>query len=281
MNNFGDKLNEYIFPKLFNIDVEYATTWNADYIGIGSILDELLLQTKDFLKFYNTNFKNITKPIKVLSSGLGWETEHYESKLRFFHHPIFKRRIELVSVRGRYTLEQIKKINKNIDTSNVALGDLGLLASFLIDNDIKNKKYNLGICPHYAEKDNPIFQNILKNNPNSIIIDTQQNPMEFLKQLSSCRAIISTGMHPLIAADSLNIPNIWCRISEKTTTIHKYQDYYSIFSIETPKPYYLKEDDKINRDFIIDSYKIQKDEIEDIKNNLYVHHKNYFSMKHQ
>ena len=76
-----------------------------------------------------------------------------------------------------------------------------------------------------------------------------------------------------------HINNIRESFDEKTTTIHKYQDYYSIFSIETPKPYYLKKDDKINKDFIVDSYKIQKDEIEDIKNNLYIHHKNYFSMK--
>ena len=81
-------------------------------------------------------------------------------------------------------------------------------------------------------------------------------------------------MHPLICADSLGIPNLWCRISEKTTTIHKYKDYYSIYGIE-PVPYYIK-NEAFSPEMVIENYKVKLAEVEKIKSELLSHHKKFF-----
>lgn len=164
--------------------------------------------------------------------------------------------------------------SKNIDSSNVILGDLGLLSSYLISQQ-QEKIYDIGICPHFADADNEIFQRILNENPNSKILDTSKQPIEFMHDLSKCKTIISTGLHPLIAADSLGIPNLWCRISEKTTSKYKFFDYYSNYFI-IPRQYNLYEE-KIFYIKIIQEYQIKQYEVENTKNKLYNFYKNYFN----
>lgn len=276
MDNFGDKLNEYIFTKCFGIPILYSDSWHADAVGIGSILDSFLLQTKDFYKLYKINPLNINKPVKLLSCGFGHESEYYKNKLRFFKSTFFKRKIYPISIRGELSKRQISTIVQGIDFSNTVLGDLGLLSSNLIENAKPDKIYNLGICPHYADFGNKIFLDIQKDNPESIIIDTRQNPIDFLKAISRCKTIISTGLHPLIAADSLGIPNLWCRLSEKTTTRHKYYDYYSVFSI-APKPYDITTN-KIKYKDIFDCYNVDQKFVEEIKQKLFDHHKKHLSI---
>lgn len=272
INNFGDLLNIYIFKKCFEIDVEWSSSQKCDAIGIGSILENELLQTKQLLPWLLDLFNPFKKPVYVLSSGFGHEDERYKKKFRFFYSMIFKRRMKFISLRGKLTRTSVEKITKK-DCDNVILGDLGLLASYLLV-DRKDPIYDLGICPHYADKNDPIFQEIQKKYPNSIILDTQSNPVEYIEKLSQCRCIISTGLHPLICADSLGIPNLWCRISEKTTTIHKYKDYYSIYGIE-PVPYYIK-NEAFSPEMVIENYKVKLAEVEKIKSELLSHHKKFF-----
>jgi hypothetical protein len=68
-------------------------------------------------------------------------------------------------------------------------------------------------------------------------------------------------MHPLIAADSLGIPNLWVRISEKTTSRFKFYDYYSAFGM-VKAPVDLK---PINEKYIIDNYDIPAAAVENIQ----------------
>ncbi len=274
INNFGDALNKYIFEQCFDQKVEFSSSVSCDFIGIGSVLECALLQTKDLSKLA---FLPFSKPLTVLSSGFGWEDEHYESKIRFFHKMIFKRKMNFFSLRGELTKKSVEKIIKK-KLENVVLGDLGLLAGELVEKEAK-KEFGLGICPHYADKENIVFQNLLKQNPNNVLLDTTENPVDFLKKLNKCEAIVSTGLHPLIAADSLGIPNLWARISEKTTTRHKFQDYYSIYGID-PQPFNLLEN-PIDLEFVVKNYKIDAKKVDLIKKNLIQKHREFFSKKNK
>lgn len=269
--NFGDALNEYIFERCFGVKTDFSSIFEADAIGIGSILDHTLLSTKDLGRIISIILSK-NKPLYVLSSGFGWEEEHYTSRIRFFKSMILKRNLEIVSLRGKNTLALVEKI-LNKKTDNPILGDLGLLASELVKQK-PSPIYDIGIIPHYADFNNPIFAEILKENPNSIIIDTMVGVEEFLKQISMCKSVISTGMHPLIAADSMGIPNLWCRISEKTTTRFKYADYYSIFDINV-QPIDLYKT-KISKDFIINNYKVSFEKVCKVKQTLLDTYKNFF-----
>ena len=273
-DNVGDALNRCIYKKCFDIDVSYADSWRSDYAGIGSILDHFLFQTRDIFRVFK-NISYIKKPVILMSCGFGRESEFYFQKPRFFKRMKFKRKIQVLSLRGKLSADQIAMIDKKIDLSNIVLGDMGLLASYLLENR-EEKKYDLGICPHYADADDPVFQKIHDDNPNSIILNTMENPIDFVKKISQCRAVISTGLHPLIIADSLGIPNLWCRISEKTTTRHKYYDYYSVFSVK-PQPVNLFEEE-ISTEKVISNYQIDPFKVEAVKFDLYQHHKKFFDM---
>ncbi len=153
--------------------------------------------------------------------------------------------------------------------NKIVLGDGGLLSHLLIDKNKVEKKFNLGIVPHYADRDNEIWQKIQNANPNSVILDIKKPPKEFLYDLCSCKTVISSAMHPLIACDALNIPNLWVRISEKTTSYYKFMDYYSVYSTKTPSPIYILDNQKIiNKDYIEKNYTINHNEVREIQKNL-------------
>ena len=245
------------------MDIEYADFEKADAMGIGSILDSALLSTKNLGSFIKRSLGK--KPLLIMSSGFGWENEYYQKRIRYFKSLILLKKIQIISLRGKLTLNKIENLLKRT-VKNPVLGDLGLLASHLL-TETSDKIYSLGISPHYADMENPVFKKIQQQNPNSIILDTRTDPIQYLQELSKCRALISTGLHPLIAADSLGIPNMWGRISEKTTSRYKFLDYYSIYDLN-PKPVNLSEMGNINEEVIRKNYKLDNVLVNKIKQNL-------------
>ena len=219
IDNFGDALNPIIFKRLIGMDIRCAPVNRATIVGIGSLLDMCLMDSRDK--------KFIKRPLIVFSSGLGFEEGG------FFHNPDIlvperlKRNVQCFAVRGKLTNARIEKMLGQ--KTNAVIGDGGLLVNKLIDKTKITPKYDLGIVPHYADRDNPIFKKIVNDIPNSIILDPMVDVDTFLHNLCECRAVISTAMHPLIACDALRIPNLWVRISETTTSRYKFYDYYSAF----------------------------------------------------
>ena len=272
-DNFGDALNKYIFEYCFGVKTAYADSWEAEAIGIGSILDRTLLQIRDIFPFILDKTFNLKKPLYILSSGFGINLEYYTKKIRFLKSTILKRKIEVVSLRGELTKAKIERLWGGGGLKPRCLGDLGLLASMLAENTPFEPIYDIGICPHYADKNLPIIEKIKQENPNSIILDASENPIEYIKKMKKCKTILSTGLHPLIAADSLGIPNLWGRVSE-STTIFKYRDYYSVFNIE-PEPYYLY-DNPVSKDIILNKYRLKNETVEKVKEKLYTEHKKFF-----
>ena len=258
IDNFGDALNPYLFKELAHIDVENSSLPNAEIIGIGSLLDNCLVDK------YTTK-KNCLK--RIFSSGFGFEEGG------FFHNPdiILPEKlayaVKCYALRGKLTQGRIEKLTGK--KCEAVLGDAGLLSSYLIDKSKVPVKYDLGIIPHYADKEDPVFKQIKKNVPNSVILDPCVGVKEFLKNLCECRYVISTAMHPLIACDALRIPNKWIRISERTTSRYKFKDYYSVFNI-SPEPIDLNETNitSKNLDDVMKSYSITDDMIQDIQKQL-------------
>lgn len=240
MNNFGDALNPIIFKRLIGVDIKPVSFENAEFIGIGSLLDMCLMDSHDK--------KFMKKPLFVFSTGIGFEEGG------FFHNPYIllperlKRNMHCFALRGKLTDARMEKMLGH--KTGAVIGDGGLLVSKLIDKSKIKPKYDLGIVPHFADKNNPVFKKIHKNIKNSVILDPTVSVDEFLHNLCECRAVISTAMHPLIACDSLRIPNLWVRISEETTSRYKFHDYYSVFN-KHKEPF-----DLLNNDFTEDTLKM-------------------------
>lgn len=259
MNNFGDALNPVIFKRLAGIDIKIASLDKAAIIGIGSLMDMCLMDSHDK--------SVIKKPIIVFSTGIGFEEGG------FFHNPDIllperlKRNVKCFALRGKLTDARMEKMIGH--KTGAVIGDGGLLVHKLIDKTKITPKYDLGIVPHFADKDNPIFKKIIKKIPNAVILDPMVDVDTFLHNLCECRAVISTAMHPLIACDALRIPNMWVRISEKTTSRYKFHDYYSVFD-KHKEPFDLLKND-FNADtlsLVVKDYDISDAAIAQVQDNL-------------
>ena len=261
INNFGDQLNKLIFKKYLHKLVRPVNSLKkAQILGIGSIFEWVMAEKNE--EDY------IDKEIKVFSSGF-----HYPVGKHYWRPDLItpdkpKRKINLYAVRGKISLARCANL---CDTSNVVIGDGGLLCSELLNSAKIKKKYSLGIVSHKSESNNPIFQQIHDKVPESVIIDISQKPIDFLKQIVQCRCLISTAMHPLIACDSFGIPNLWITINDKNLEIpyYKFFDYYSVYDMEI-KPFLIS--NRVNFSEIIDivnsNYCISFTRVEEIKSGL-------------
>lgn len=117
----------------------------------------------------------------------------------------------VLAARGQLTADNLKV--------QVPLGDLGLLASRIWPK--QPTKYNVGIVRHYVDKDEYGF--------GDIIIDAGGDAETIIKQISSCRVILSSSLHGLIVADSYGIPNMRIARDDVITGNYKWMDYKTAF----------------------------------------------------
>lgn len=254
--NFGDMLNVWLLESLFGIKATWASVEDCNYLCIGSLLHNL---PKPKLSLRRKIYKFVKPSISVWGTGfINQSPSSYKTLLR---------KVRVYAVRGKITLNRLKEY-RNVKFKHRVLGDPGLLANRLIDVNKVEKKYKLGIIPHYVDKYNPLLKNIQVEN--SIIIDVQQKPEIVLKQIAECENIMSSAMHGLIVADSLGIPNIRMVVSGKLFGgDYKFQDYYSAFDMELPQACILSAETIITDiNFIKQQYQIKPEQVEQICQNL-------------
>lgn len=208
--NWGDQLSPVICQLISGRPIVHAKPNNCDLMAIGSILD----RAKEHF---------FTKKIHIWGSG--------------FMHPVppHKTRHHIAAVRGRHTAALL------LNAQPQALGDPGLLCDQLLTENI-TKKHEIGIVPHYSERQNPEIIKFLQLNPQIKFIDIFSSITDFLQDIASCHFILSSSLHGLIAPDSLAIPSIRLKLTDKIKGgDFKFQDYYSIFDIEQPQPIALND----------------------------------------
>ncbi len=222
--NLGDQLNIELLKRLTGRPICFASKQTATHICIGSLL-ELILERKHLPKKYD-------EPLSIWGAGF---------VAREGAHPIistdttgeFIRPLHIHAVRGFLTLERLKSMG--IDVSKAAVGDPGLLANLLVPKKTVPKKWLLGIVPHYVDSKEPVFEQLHKRFSSSKIIHVDQKLTDFLADLQKCEVIISSALNGLIAADSLGIPNIRAKVSDRITGgDFKFLDYYSAFDLSPP-----------------------------------------------
>lgn len=230
--NFGDQLNKAIFKREINIKTGWAKYEDATLIGVGSIIEAIIERPMELRK-------KTSKKCICFSCGFADE-EQIMKLINDSKEAHLLRPVEIKAVRGKKTLSILQKYNLIDINSKIVLADGGLLSCDLVNNHIE-KEYDVGIVPHAAERKHQVFGFLKRMIPNSVIVDIRKNPISFLEEISKCKTIISTAMHPLIAADALGIPNLWIRLKENeaVTDRFKFDDYYSIYGVKKiPKSVY-------------------------------------------
>lgn len=165
--NFGDLLSGLLIKKFCKLPSEWAAPEDAELVMVGSILEHL---SEDWAG---------------IVAGAG--RLHEKSKIKLPN-------AKILALRGHLTARQFK--------GDYVIADPGLLADELIREE--DKEYNLGIVPHWTDKElekNPIF---LKYNPK--IIRPNDDPIKVIKEIGSCKKIVSSSLHGIILADALGIP---------------------------------------------------------------------------
>lgn len=206
--------------------------WIMRPVNFGDMLTPLVLKHYGFTPFLCP--RAFIGKAQVLSIGsiLQWAPQDYVG------HVLGSGLIEDVSrpfpqakfwaVRGHLTKE---RVNAPEDT---VLGDPGLLSAKLIEQR-QSRKYLLGILPHFRDKQDPRIALIQQRYKDDVkLIDPQRDPSLVFEDIDQCGCILSSSLHGIIVADSLNIPSAWLQLSDKVRGKgFKFYDYFSSIGIES------------------------------------------------
>lgn len=198
--NFGDLLT----PRILNISgmtPVHADQSKAQVVAIGSLIQTL---PQDFAG-------------TVLGTGLISE--------RLVSLP----NAHIVSVRGPLTRSALA-----LD-ANTPLGDLGLISDMLISGENIEKRFVLGIIPHYVDKHSAMIGKLRGHfGSDALIIDVQRDPEHVLRDIASCEHVLSSSLHGLICSDALGVANGWMVLSSNIGGGEfKFRDYFG--SIDEPE----------------------------------------------
>jgi len=205
--NFGDAINPILIETLFNKKVRWI---NREYypgiyiMCIGSILQKA-----------NSN-------ALIWGSGYIAEDSIFKSKPK-----------KVYAVRGPLTRKLL--LNQGVECPEI-YGDPALLLPRMYNPTIQ-KKYTLGIIPHYVDKDNKNIQ-LFANRKDILIIDVKNpNHYEFIDNILSCEKIASSSLHGLIVSDSYSIPSLWVEFSNNVKgNGFKFLDYFLSVKRSDKKP---------------------------------------------
>jgi len=167
----------------------------------------------------------------------------------------------ILAVRGELTRNHVGAPKDTI------LGDPGLLVSRFFTRRQK-KRYTLGVVPHYVDKKDVCIHTFCKRYSKEVLfIDIQQDPLTVLQKIDKCEFILSSSLHGLVFADSLDIPNIWMTLSGQVSGKgFKFYDYNSALK-KKQNPVRILGDEKLS-DLLAQACTPPSSLIVEIQNNL-------------
>lgn len=207
--NYGDILSKYLIEKITGKKVKWVhpkkRAWykihKKNYLAVGSIIHH---STKDSI---------------VWGSGI-------IDKKQFIANADFR------AVRGPRTRGYLMKLGYSCPE---VYGDPALLLPNYYNPKV-DKKYKLGVIPHYS--DFKIVSENYFNDPDILVIDLMTLDVEMItRQIMSCHKTISSSLHGIIVSHAYKIPSIWVEFSDKIFGDGvKYKDYLESVELATYKP---------------------------------------------
>lgn len=208
LQNFGDYLSPLMVELVARRPVVFAPVEQADLFAIGTILKRERKARRFFLP----------RRLHIWGSGAGDAEERFSG--RHFYH----------AVRGSFTRERIQPA----PSTPLVLGDPGLLVrDYWSARPRPEKRYSLGIIPHFVDHDSAAVAQLLSI-PGSRLINVFSPIDDILADVMRCHFIVSSSMHGLIVSDALGIPNRRIVISGRIKSSEKFADYYSAFGMKEP-----------------------------------------------
>lgn len=213
--NFGDAFNPYLIELLSERDVSWVDRryYHKSYLmSIGSILQ------------------------KANKNSIIWGSGLISEELTLKEEPK-----KICAVRGPRTRKRLLELGFNCPE---IYGDPALLIPTVYSPSIE-KKFKLGVIPHYVDKDSEYLNNLQLEDV--LIIDIKnKNHFEFIDQVLSCEKIVSSSLHGIIIADAYKIPSIWIEFSDKVKgNGFKFFDYFESVNRKDTSSYLMNSNTKI------------------------------------
>jgi pyruvyltransferase len=142
----------------------------------------------------------------------------------------------IIAVRGPLTRQRLQQDGLAVPD---LIGDPGIFAADVFPRAAI--LHDIGLVPHYVDRDHPYVHAAAER---GIHVINCFDPLPiYLRELSSCRRIISSSLHGIVFAHSYGIPAVWVELSEK---VHgagfKFLDYYSSIGIDATHVSRLRSD---------------------------------------
>jgi len=196
----------------------------------------------------------------VIGSILPWANEHtivwgagfISEESKMLHRPK-----KVCAVRGPESRRKL--LSQGIDCPDV-YGDPALLYSRFYTPKETQKKYKLGIIPHYVDKKVPLLKKF-RDNPDILVIDVQKDVNRVIDDICSCERVASSCLHGIICADAYGVPSTWIKFSDNVIGKgFKFRDYFASVGRKDTSPLVMREDTTVQQ--ILDrfyDYKIDID----------------------
>jgi len=198
--NFGDELTAPLLERITHRKVQWASMADCDVVGAGSILQMV------------PRAKRLVQPA-IWGSGFISPPAIGANKITG----------DVRAVRGAHTREYLGRAN----TDDIALGDPGLLAGYLLDGPVR-KKFALGVVPHYKDAKSEVVEKARSLGRHVRIINVEWTPEEVAREIASCEAVLSSSLHGLVFSDALGVPNAHIKIGDGLVGgLFKFQDHDS------------------------------------------------------
>lgn len=261
--NFGDALSAIIVAGLSNKSIKHIGSRDISYkklASIGTIGHNLRNGVNDI---WGTGFDASINPEDRNIARYSIPKETY---------------LNVLATRGRFS--EILLRSKGIDTPCI-YGDPGWFAKYLVPEEIK-KEYELGVIVHISELETHSLESAtLERFKRYVIPDELKGKIKIIntyaprsvdgvldkiREIKSCKRILSTSLHGLIMAEIFHIPSAWFGFS-KTMGIktplylyddrhpldHRFRDFYSgtdshdyVLTYHSPRQDYCDYDKAMN-----------------------------------
>lgn len=234
-NNFGDELNPYIIKKITGLKIKHLPIADSRYRRIARAFKKI---SKNQLSFTELLSLVCSLTVKHYYVGIGSVIEWVGGKnchvwgAGLMNKNGHIKDMNFHAVRGEITRKKIVELGYNRPPT---VGDPALLLPLIYTPKV-DKKYRLGIIPHYVH-----YKEVSDRYKNDfigdvLIIDLLDDIEIIVDQIFSCKKTISSSLHGVIVSHAYKIPSLWCKIGNESLAGDnvKFADYFSSVKI---KPY--------------------------------------------